>query len=87
MKYINEKDIKPGDIILTHDGKFISHVNDNLRIGCWITIHDNRFNNYAHDCTIRNPTKASYSQIQHLKACIKANKYVSPPKEINYEIY
>ena len=30
---------------------------------------------------------ATYQEIQQLKACIKANKYVEPIKEINYEIY
>jgi len=30
---------------------------------------------------------ATLSEIQHLDACIKANKYVEPIKELQYEIY
>jgi len=88
MKYIDIKDIKPGDIILTCNGNFISYVNVDKEVSHWISIKGNRYINHKYDpCIISEPTKATYSQIQHLKACMKVDKYVESIEEEMNEDY
>ena len=88
MKYIDIKDIKPGDIILTCNGNFISYVNADKKVSHWICINGDSYSNYKHDpCNISEPTKATYSQIQHLKACMKVDKYVESIEEEMNEDY
>ena len=89
MKYIDKKDIKPGDIILTCDGLFISLINNEKKINKWVNIKSKSYTDTNIPCIINYPTKATTLQKAHLEACIKANKYVEPEniKEVNYEIY